>query len=407
MHPWLIGGIAGSLAICAFPISSPARGGAPDADWARIDAVAREAVAAGNVPGVVLVVGHGGRVVYRKAFGSRRVLPEREPMTLDTVFDLASLSKVVGTTSAVMVLLQEGRIRLRDPVATHWPEFGKNGKERVTIRQLLTHTSGLAAGSNFYGRLADTAGPPVQNRGAEVLEILAGLPLIHPADTRLVYSDLGFMTLGEVVRRVSGQPLDEFARERIFRPLRMKETTYNPSGRLRERAAPTEMRGGRFLLGEVHDPSAAVAGGVAGHAGLFGTADDLTRFARMMLSSDNDAARPRYPLSPYTIREATTPHTPPGVPLRGLGWDIDSPFSHVRGDLMPLGSFGHTGFTGTYIWFDPYSETFIIGLSNRVHPDGKGNPLGMWARIANIVAGTVRPRAMPPRPAVVQARPAI
>ncbi len=372
---------------------------APD-PWQRIDTLAQEAIAAGNVPGVVLLVNQRGKTVYRKAWGNRSVQPERRAMTLDTVFDLASLTKVVATTSCVMALMQEGRLRLSDPAARHWPEFGQNGKERVTLRQLLTHTSGLASWADFYKQFADATKPGVQDHGAKVLAAVAAMGLRQPPDTRFVYSDLGFIALGEIVRRVAGEPLDRFARRRVFAPLGMRNTTFNPEGELRERAAPTEQRAGRFLQGEVHDGNAAACAGVAGHAGLFSTADDLARFAHMLLSSDRRDDDTFFPLSPYTVRLMTTPHSPADLPRRGLGWDIDTSYSRVRGDLLPVGSFGHTGFTGTYLWVDPYSRTFVIGLSNRVHPDGKGSPLDLWARVAGVIGGVVRPQAPLPRPTV-------
>ncbi|HEU4754027.1 MAG TPA: exo-beta-N-acetylmuramidase NamZ domain-containing protein, partial [Armatimonadota bacterium] len=257
----------------------------------------------------------------------------------------------------------------------------------------------LPAWDNYEKKFRDPNGPPVQEHTAEVLKSLAAISLSYPTDTRQVYSDLGFITLGEIVRRVSGEPLDVYVKQRVFRPLGLEETGFNPGPRLCARAAPTTRRGKDFLQGQVHDPNSGVMGGVAGHAGLFSTADDLAKFAGMLLSSDS-SSEARYPLSPATVREMTTPHTPPGIPLRGLGWDIDSAYAHVKGDLMPLGSFGHTGFTGTYIWVDPYSQSFIIGLSNRVHPNEGGNVLTMWAKAANIVCGIVRPQNLPPRPPV-------
>lgn len=394
---WRIAFLAGIL---LFAAGLPGRAARED-PWARLDAVAQETVTSGGTPGVVFLVGHRGRIVYRKAFGYRSLQPEREPMTCDTVFDLASLTKVIATTSSVMALIEEGRLRLRDPVSRYWPEFGHNGKEAVTVRHLLTHSSGLAAGANFFGRLAEAGKGPVQDRREQALAILAELPLAYPTDTRQVYSDLGFITLGEVVRRASGEPLDRYAERRIFRPLKMRETAFTPGEALRRRAAPTTLRFGQMLRGDVHDPTSAVWGGVAGHAGLFSTADDLAKFARMLLSSDR-RDRHRYPLSPATVRLMTSPQAPPGLPLRGLGWDIDSAYSHVRGDLMPLGTFGHTGFTGTYLWVDPYSQAFLIGLSNRVHPEGKGNVLPLWAHAASIVEGIVRPQALPPRGAIAR-----
>jgi CubicO group peptidase (beta-lactamase class C family) len=313
-------------------------------------------------------------------------------MTVDTVFDLASLTKVVATTSAVMALLEDGQIRLSDPVRRFWPEFGANGKEQITLRHLLTHTGGLAAGINFYGPLANPEGGPVQDHTDRVLAMLAEHTPPHPPNTRVLYTDLGFITLGEVVRRVTGEPLDQYVQRRIFQPLGLRETGYNPSAELCARAAPTTVRGAAYLQGQVHDPSAAVCRGVAGHAGLFSTAADLARFAEMLTVGRSSTARGgRYPLQPLTLRLMTAPQTPPDLPLRGLGWDIDSPFSHVKGDLMPAGSFGHTGFTGTYMWVEPRSGVYLIGLSNRVHPDGGGNPLRMWARAANVVSARLVP----------------
>ena len=385
-------------------IVSP-RPGAPAASpnrWDHLDDAAREAVAAKHVPGVVFVVGQGDRILYRKAHGQRSVRPVAEPMTVDTVFDLASLTKPIATASAVLALVEDGRLRLSDPVIRWWPEFAPAGQERVeekrkiTVRDLLTHTSGMPVYVNFQSRFGSPDGPAVQDHTEKVLAAIAELPVRSAAGERFAYSDLGFITLGEIVRRASGKRLDEYAEQRIFAPLQMRNTGFNPPEKLRPRTAPTTLRRGEFLRGQVHDGNAAVSNGIAGHAGLFSTADDLTRFARMLLSSDR-ADRRRYPLGPATVRLMTTPQTGPGLPVRGLGWDIDSPYSHVRGDLMPHGSFGHTGFTGTYLWVDPYSLTYLIGLSNRVHPDGQGNPQRLWARAANIVAGTVRPGQLPPR----------
>lgn len=390
-----------SLLLVAFAPLRPLAARSDEDRWSRLDAVAQEAVAAKNVPGVVFLVSHRDRIVYKKAFGNRMVQPETVPMTTDTIFDLASLTKGTATASSVMALIEEGKLRLNDPVVKYWPEWGRNGKDKVTIRQLLTHTSGLASWANFQKMVEDPNGPPIQYRTEAALEKLAALPLANPPDTRFVYSDLGYITLGEIVRRVSGETEDRYVARRIFAPLKMRETGYNPlqwsSGdSLRERIAPTEKQRGVWLQGMVHDPNAQVMGGVAGHAGLFSTADDLAKFARMLLGSDG-IKDDRFPLSPSTIRQMTTPHTPAGLPVRTLGWDVQSGYSHVKGDLMPFGSFGHTGFTGTFIWVDPYSQTFIIGLSNRVHPDGKGNPLAMWAKASNVVAGIVRPQNLPPR----------
>ena len=367
-------------------MSGPAWG--RESAFDRIDALAREAIDSGQTPGVVFLVSHQGRVLYRKAHGLRCVRPAAEPMTLDTMFDLASLTKVVATASCMAALLEEGRFRTGDTVATYWPEFRQAGKEVVTIRQLLTHTSGLPAWVNYQRRFHQEGGPPRQDHREEVLAAIAATPPANPPGTRFVYSDLGYMTLGELVRRISGEPLDRYAARRIFRPLGMRDTGFNP-GEGARRAAPTTERFGRWLRGSVHDENADTCGGVAGHAGLFSTADDLARFARMALGAWG--RRGGLPLGRLTLRMMARPQSPPGLPVRGWGWDIDSSYSHVRGDLLPVGSFGHTGFTGTYIWIDPTSETLIVGLSNRVHPDGRGNVLRLWAKVANVVAGIVDP----------------
>lgn len=385
-----------SVLLLALAPLAPAPAGGTDARWDRLDEVANATIASKDAPGVVFLVSHRGKTIYKKAFGNRAIEPATVPMTTDTIFDLASLTKVVATTSSVMALIEEGKLRPNDPVSRYWPEFAQNGKEKVTIRQLLTHTSGFSSWQNFPKLLNATEGPAIQDHTERVMTTLAALPLASPSDTKLVYSDVGFITLGEIVRRVSGETVDKYAAHRIFAPLKMRDTGYNPGPRLQARTAPTTMKAGAFLQGQVHDPNAAIMGGVAGHAGLFSTADDLARFGKMLLSSDGEDEA-RYPLAPATVREMTTPHTPETLPKRGLGWDIDSPYSHVRGDLMPVGSFGHTGFTGTFIWVDPYSQTVLIGLSNRVHPNEKGNVLSMWAKASNITAGIVRPQSLPPR----------
>ncbi len=364
--------------------------------WEPLDREARAAVLAERVPGVVFVVGQRDRILYRKAFGKRAVKPDVEEMTMDTIFDLASLTKVVATTSAVMGLIEDGRLRIKDLVTKHWPEFGAGGKDKVQIRHLLTHTSGLAAWDNYERQFGNPMGPALQPHTDQVLSAIAKATSRSEPGTKFVYSDLGFITLGEIVKRVSGKPLDVYARERIFEPLGMHETTFVPPKEWAPRIAPTTFGRGEWLRGAVHDGNSAMCGGIAGHAGLYSTAHDLSRFARMLLSSDTD--RPgRFPLSPTTVRWMTSPQTAPGVPVRGYGWDIDTGYSHVRGDLMPLGSFGHTGFTGTYLWVDPYAQAFIIGLSNRVHPDGKGSPLELWARAANIMCGRIRGGRLPDR----------
>jgi len=375
------------------PSASPVSdGGQVTVDARRLDAIeplVREAIADKKLPGAVVVVGRRDRILYQKAIGNRALVPAVEPMTLDTIFDLASLTKVVATTTSVMMLVEEGRIRLSDRVAAFIPGFERYGKGDITIRHLLTHVSGLRPDVD----LADAW------MGSDTAIALAvdEVPTARPGE-RFVYSDINFFLLGDIVRRVSGLPLDRFARERIFEPLGMKDTMFTPPSSLALRIAPTESctRYGwpcqgpdmAMLRGVVHDPTARRMGGVAGHAGLFSTAADLAAYCRMLLSGG--AHQGERILSPLAVEKMTSAATPEAeANTRGLGWDIDSTFSANRGELLPIGSFGHTGFTGTSIWIDPATELFVVFLSNRVHPDGKGDVTPLRARVATVAAAAV------------------
>ncbi len=355
------------------PASAQSSRGAlnPHADFRQIDDLMERAVADGNIPGGVVLVGHNGKVVYRKAFGSRALEPTREPMTVDTIFDLASLTKCIATATSMMKLIEDGRVRLNDPVAAYLPEFAQNGKQDITIRELMTHYSGLAPDLDLKA--------PWQGRDA-AYQMAMRQKLIYPPGSRFVYSDINFETLGFLVEKVTGKPLNEFADENIFRPLGMKETRFLPPANWSSRIAPTEYdENGKMLRGTVHDPTARRMGGVAGHAGLFSTADDLSRYAEDLLSGHTI-------LTASAIVKMSTPQQPASAPsLRGLGWDIDSPFASNRGELLPVGSFGHTGFTGTSLWIDPVTDTYIILLSNAVHPRGGKSVVSLRSRIANAV----------------------
>ena len=355
----------------------------------RIDGLVQDAIRDRKLPGAVVLVGHGGEIAYQKAFGRRAVKPAAETMALDTIFDLASLTKVVATTTSIMILVEEGRIRLTDRVASYIPEFARYGKEEITVRHLLTHTSGLRPDLD----LADvwTGYNTAIARATDEVPIAA-------LGERFVYSDINFFLLGDIVSRVSGMPLDRFARSRIFEPLGMHDTMFNPPASPVSRIAPTEPctpfgwpcggPGATMLRGVVHDPTARRMGGVAGHAGLFSTAADLAIFCRMLLSGGTVSGRRI--LAPLTITRMTSSAMPAGLMItRGLGWDIDSSFSSNRGDLLPLGSFGHTGFTGTSLWIDPSTRTFVIFLSNRQHPNGKGDVADLRARVATVAAAAV------------------
>ena len=341
-----------------------------------VDAIINQAIADGNIPGAVLVVGHNGKVVYRKAYGNRALEPKREPMTLDTIFDLASLTKVIATTTAVMQLVEQGKVRLNDPVAKYLPEFAQNGKEDITVRQLLTHYSGLAPDIELT--------PAFDSKESAYRLAFAETPQQAPG-SGFIYSDTNFIVLAAVVEKVSGETLDSYTQRHIFMPLKMTHTRFLPPAAWRLRIAPTEYDENEHMLrGVVHDPRARRMGGVAGHAGLFSTADDLAKFAQTLLDGGDGI------LSPLAVAKMTQPQTPPSAPvLRGFGWDIDSPFSSNRGDLLPVGSYGHTGFTGTSIWIDPTTETYIILLTNSVHPRGKGSAIGLRVKVATEVAAAL------------------
>ena len=341
-----------------------------------VDAVIEQAIHAGEIPGAVLLVGHSGQVIYRKAYGLRALEPRREAMTLDTIFDLASLTKVIVTTTAIMQLVEQGKVRLNDSVAKYLPQFGENGKEDITLRQLLTHYSGLAPdldlktvweGKETAYRMAFAATPQ------------------EPPGSKFSYSDINFIVLGALVERISGESLDEYATRHIFSPLKMTHTRFIPPAAWRAKIAPTQYDENQHMLrGVVHDPTARRMGGVAGQAGLFSTADDLSKFAQALLSGGGGI------LSALSIEKMTQPEQPPAAPvLRGFGWDIDSPFSSNRGDLLPVGSYGHTGFTGTSMWIDPTTQTYIILLTNAVHPRGTENAIALRSKVATAIAAAL------------------
>ncbi|HXG12530.1 MAG TPA: exo-beta-N-acetylmuramidase NamZ domain-containing protein [Gemmataceae bacterium] len=359
------------------PQAAPALVGMDAERLARIDATVQAALERGQLPGAVVLVARHGKVVFRKAYGLRSKEPAEEAMTPDTLFDLASLTKPIATATAVMVLLEQGKLRLSDRVARHWPDFSQGGKERITIEQLLLHTSGL---------IADNPLRDYQDGREKALERICRLPPTAEPGSRFIYSDVNFIVLGELVGRLSGEPLDAFVRRYIFEPLGMRETMFRPPSELARRVAPTEKHDGDWLRGQVHDPRARLLGGVAGHAGLFATADDLAVYAQMLLNGgEYNGARV---LSPAAVRLMTTPRAVPGG-LRALGWDMRTSYSANRGELFGDGSFGHTGFTGTSIWIDPASRTTVIFLSNRLHPTGKGDVTRLRGQVATLAAAAI------------------
>lgn len=344
---------------------------------ARLDAIVEEAIREDKIPGAVLVVSHKGQIVHRKAYGYRALVPRRERMTLDTIFDAASLTKVVATTPAIMKLFEDGKLRLNDRVTEYLPKF-QGGKTNITVRSLLTHFSGLRPDVDLD--------PAWKGYETGIQKALDDKPVALPG-TRFIYSDINFILLGEMVRRLTGKALPEYAHEVVFEPLGMRETMFHPPARLRSRIAPTEILPGTRapLRGIVHDPTTRYMQGVAGHAGMFTTAADLSRFAEMMLGGGRRGNVRIFDSA--TVEKFTTPQSPANQPiLRGLGWDIDSAYSGNRGELFPIGSYGHTGFTGTSLWIDPASQSYVILLANSIHPKIRPAITSLRGRVATIVA---------------------
>jgi len=368
--------------VAAVMVSASAAGaGLLPEPLAAISAAVEEAIRTGETPGAVIVIGHQGQVVLRQAFGHRRLAPPR-PMTPDAVFDVASLTKVVATTPAVLQLMEKGRLQLDAPVARYWPEFKGHGKEHITVRQLLTHYSGLRPGL--------LPKPAWSGYNAALKKITDDIAPLSP-DSRFVYSDLNFTILGELVRRVSGEPLEVYCRRHIFELLGMNDTGFKPSTSLNSRLAPT-MEGS---FGVVHDPDTRRMGGISGAAGLFSTADDLACFAQTILNQGRHAGGQL--LGPAAIQDMAQPHSPAGkLPAKGLGWAIHSPSGNWS-EMLPAGTFGHKGFTGTLLWIDPETRTFLIVLSNRVYPDGEARTETLRDQVFSLVVqATGRPAPINP-----------
>jgi uncharacterized protein YbbC (DUF1343 family)/CubicO group peptidase (beta-lactamase class C family) len=343
-----------------------------------LDQIIDSAISANQIPGAVVLIGHDGKIVYRKAYGSKSLEPVRQKMTEDTIFDMASLTKCMATATAIIQLEEQGKIRLNDPVVKYIPEFGRNGKEQITIRQLVTHFSGLREDLDLKVAW--------QSKATAYQMAHDEIP-VAPPGSEFRYSDINFIMLGELVERISGMSLDEYALKNIFKPLGMDHTRYLPPHDWLDKVAPTEYdESNHMLWGLVHDPTARRMGGVAGHAGVFSTADDVSKFAQAMLDG-------KFVISPASIAKMTSPQQPPNsVEMRGVGWDIDTPFSSNRGEMLPIGSFGHTGFTGTSLWIDPTTDSYIILLTNAVHPRLRpGAPaVALRTKVATFVAANLK-----------------
>ena len=377
------------LAAVLFVLPTQLLAGAFHADkLEEMDVAINDAITNHKCPGGVLWLEHDGEV-YKKSYGSRALVPDREPMTEDTIFDAASLTKVVATTPAIMLLVERGKVKVDERVSVYIPEFTGEGRESVTVRELLTHTSGLPADietkSDWHGQ-----GEAIKKACAEKLQT--------PPGTAFKYSDINFILLGEIVQRVSHAPLEVFVQREIYTPLKMTNTGYLPSSEKLPRIAPTEMVDGKPWRGVVHDPTARHMGGVAGHAGLFTTAADLARYARMLLNlGELDGIKI---FKPETVKLMTSVQSPAGISAkRGLGWDIDTSYSGPRGEIFPIGSYGHTGWTGGSLWIDPFSKTFVIFLSNRNHPTEAGSVIALRRKLGTLAAEALAnvdfPRAEP------------
>ncbi len=364
-------------------VPDPAR--AQTVTWQQAaDEAVRDSVASSEIPGAVLVVGQGDQVLHRKVLGWRATVPHPELMTADTIFDIASLTKVIATTPAVLRLWEMGKIDLNAPLGRYLKEFDSAAYQDVTVLRLLTHSAGM---NDLPSREAMAKGFP------EAARIQARAGLAVPPGSTFFYSDTGFILLGELVRRVSGEPLDTFARKQFYAPLGMRDTAFDPPAAWRKRIAPTEAVNNQGpLRGVVHDGNARLLHGIAGHAGVFSTASDLSRFCRMLLAGGQLGGR-RY-LKEASVRAMFAPHVI-GESTRGLGWDISSPYSRTLGAYFPMGSVGHTGFTGTAIWMDPATGVYMILLTNRVHPYGKGDVAELRRRVSAAVGTRFAPREEP------------
>ncbi|NIA54648.1 serine hydrolase [Massilia sp. TW-1] len=359
----------------------------------QIDAAVKAAIAAHKLPGAVFHLEHGD-AFYERAYGNvtydaDAAAVATAAVTASTVFDAASLTKVLATAPSVLMLVEQGRIGLDDKLVKYFPDCAGGGKETITIRQLLTHSSGLPAG---------LPATPAWHGRAAAHRLACDQAVTRAPGTFFRYSDINYVLLGQIVEQVTGTPLDDYAQAHVFAPLRMTATGYLPLRRVDAATiAPTQvgqagghgahgdLAPGDVLRGVVHDPTVRRMGGVAGSAGVFTTVGDVARFARMLLDGGVlDGVRI---LSPESVRLLTTVQSPPGLALRGLGMDIDSPYAkRPRGTVFPIGSYGHTGFTGCVLWIDPASRAFYVLLSNRVYPDDKSNVLDLYTRLGTLAA---------------------
>jgi len=384
---WGLGNVFGQT----LPVESPQKLGFDLQRLKQVDVPIERAIANKQIPGAVLLVARHNKIVYRKAYGWKEVLPHKVKMDVETVFDLASLTKPLATATSVMILLERGRLRLLDKVRDYFPDFipwqndSTKEKEDIRLIHLLTHTSGLPPYAPVK-KLQQRFGSPAPD---SLLEYIARVPRRHAPGTYFKYSCLNFITLQKIVEKISGQSLQIFSHQNIFKPLNMAHTTYRPQGALKKLCAPTELLpNGELLLGKVHDPLARIMMGcISGNAGLFSTADDMAIFAAMLLN--NGRYQGRRILSPAAVKALTT--VPQGYEKfgRGLGWDLNSAYSSNQGDLFSRQTYGHTGYTGASLVIDPATQTVVILLTNRVHPHDKGSVVRLRSLVSNVVAASI------------------
>jgi len=384
------------LALCAScrpstdVVFRPGDGGMSGARLRRLDAIVREAVSRKEFPGAVLLVGRNGKTVYRKAFGESQWVPDHVPIKTDMIFDLASLTKPVATATSIMILVEQGRLSLDEKVKDYVPGFsaftdgeGKPGGD-ARIWHLLTHTSGLPPYTDAAEAEKHFGGPCST---AQLVDYISGLKKTDPPGQAFHYSCLGYITLAHILDKITGLTVASFSRENIFKPLGMEHTFFVPDEKYIDQCVPTQVIDGRPLRGVVHDPLARLQGGISGNAGLFSTAADLAIFAEMMLGQGR--YRDVRILGPLAAARMVSVWPKAAFAGRGLGWDILSAYSTNRGDLFGPDSYGHSGYTGTSIWIDPETRTYVIFLTNSVHPDDKGSVLTLRSRVANVVAGSI------------------
>jgi len=392
--PLLIGLLLSACRMQSLETVRPGEAGLSGKHLKLLDGIIESALSRKDFPGAVILVGSQGNIVLRKAYGDSQWVPTRRAMEEGMIFDLASITKPVATATSLMILVEEGKVSLDEKVKDFVPEFipyadpsGQPGEE-ARLWHLLTHTSGLPPYVEPRGHTGVEQQFGQRFPSGQLVVHIAVLPKTDPPGTAYHYSCLGYITLAQIIKKVSGQDIAEFSQERIFRPLKMRHTFFCPPEKERSSCVPTEAIEGKPFIGIVHDPLARLLGGISGNAGLFSTADDLAIYAEMMLH--NGTYKGTRILSPLTVARMTTVWPKAAFAGRGLGWDLDSSHSTNGGDLFGPNSYGHTGYTGTSIWIDPDTETYIIFLTNRVHPDDKGAVIALRSRVANVVAAAIQ-----------------